>query len=158
MDARFFRSLERWGKKLQVVVIILLSTLVSLQIVMAEDSDRFYLTFAEQLEGVPDRSQYSVVQGLERNVVGEIKIEADTPFPLPEVAVCINGKQVANFQKEQVEISVRTGDDLAIDGTAYPYTILFRVKAVSEGICWPRAGCQIETCGDWSGMGKVRIE
>ena len=53
MGRRFFERLERWEKKLQVFVVVLFSLLIVLQLLMTKEPIRFYLSFAEQMEGIP---------------------------------------------------------------------------------------------------------
>jgi hypothetical protein len=57
MGRHFFERLERWEKGLQVIVVLLFSLLVFFQMFMGKEPIRFYLSFAEQMEGVPLSSQ-----------------------------------------------------------------------------------------------------
>jgi hypothetical protein len=121
MGRHFFERLERWEKGLQVIVVLLFSLLVFFQMFMGKEPIRFYLSFAEQMEGVPLSSQDLAVTSLRQKEVGEVKLKIDSYFILPGAAVYINGKKAAGFQEREVLLPVKAGDEIVLDGTAYPY-------------------------------------
>ncbi|HHY31170.1 MAG TPA: hypothetical protein GX520_10940 [Syntrophaceticus sp.] len=158
MGRHFFERLERWEKGLQVIVVLLFSLLVFFQMFMGKEPIRFYLSFAEQMEGVPLSSQDLAVTSLRQKEVGEVKLKIDSYFILPGAAVYINGKKAAGFQEREVLLPVKAGDEIVLDGTAYPYPITFQVSAVSQGVCWPPVNYRVTTDTSRASLGKVRIE
>lgn len=158
MGRQFFKRLERWEQRLQIIVILLFSLLVVLQMFMAKDPLRFYLSFAEQMEGVPLYNQDMGVAkpGQEQN--GEIKIKMHGYFVLPRVVILINGSEVASFQEREISLAVQAGDEITIDGTAYPYPITFQVSAVSQGVSWPPINYQVSTDNSRVSLGKVKMK
>jgi hypothetical protein len=158
MGRHFFERLERWEKGLQVIVVLLFSLLVFFQMFMGKEPIRFYLSFAEQMEGVPLSSQDLAVTSLRQKEVGEVKLKIDSYFILPGAAVYINGKKAAGFQEREVLFPVKAGDEIVLDGSAYPYPITFQVSAVSQGVCWPPVNYRVRTDTSRVSLGKVRIE
>lgn len=158
MGRRFFERLERWEKKLQVFVVVLFSLLIVLQLLMTKEPIRFYLSFAEQMEGIPLSDQNLAVTNPGRQDVGTVKVKICSHFVLPQVVVYVNGQEAANFQEREVSLSVRPGDEIIIDGTAYPYPILFQVSETSKKVCWPQVNYQVTTDTSRVSLGKVRFE
>ncbi|HHV35639.1 MAG TPA: hypothetical protein GXX59_08700 [Syntrophomonadaceae bacterium] len=158
MGRRFFKHLERWEKRLQVFVVVLFSLLVILQMFMTKDPLRLYLSFAEQMEGIPLANQDLAVTNLGQKEVGEVKIKIDSYFILSQVIVYVNGKETASFQEREILLPVKVGDEIMIDGTAYPYPITFKVSAVSRGVCWPPVNYRVTTDTSRVSLGKVRIK
>jgi hypothetical protein len=158
MGRRFFERLERWEKKLQVFVVVLFSLLIVLQLLMTKEPIRFYLSFAEQMEGIPLSDQSLKVANSSWQDVGSVKVKICSHFVLPQVVVYVNGQEAANFQEREVSLSVRAGDEIIIDGTAYPYPILFQVSETSKNVCWPQVNYQVTTDTSRVSLGKVRFE
>lgn len=157
MGKHFFQHLERWEKRLQVFIIILFSLLVILQTLMMKDPIRFYLSFAEQMEGIPLSNQMTLTS-LSQKEVGKVKIKIQGYYNLSRAVVYINGKRAAIFQEQEVLLPVRVGDEIIIDGTAYSYPITFQVSEVSQGVCWPPVNYQVTTDTSRVSLGKVRIK
>ncbi len=158
MGREFFKRLERWEKRLQVFVVILFSLLVILQPFMSRDPLRFYMSFAEKMEGVPLSGHFSAVNNQDRGRVGYVKIEMQNYFILPRAVVSVNGEDAAAFEERDVLLTVEAGDEIVIDGTAYPYPITFQVSSVSEGVCWPPVNYQVSTDSSRVSLGKVKFE
>jgi hypothetical protein len=102
MGRRFFERLERWEKKLQVFVVVLFSLLIVLQLLMTKEPIRFYLSFAEQMEGIPLSDQSLKVANSSWQDVGSVKVKICSHFVLPQVVVYVNGQEAANFQEREV--------------------------------------------------------
>jgi len=69
----FFQRLERWEKRLQLLLIVLFSLMVIFQVVMTREPFRFYLSFAERMEGVPWPQDSSMVTKFAGQAVGRGK-------------------------------------------------------------------------------------
>lgn len=158
MGRRFFEHLERWEKRLQVFVVLLFSLLIILQMFMTKDPFRFYLSFAEQMEGIPLSNQDLAVTNPGQKEVGEVKIEICSYFILPRVVVYVNGREAASFQEREVLLPVQAGDEIVVDGTAYQYPITFQVSTVSKGVSWPPVNYQVTTDASRVSLGKVGIK
>ncbi|MFY9141214.1 MAG: hypothetical protein WBJ83_01195 [Thermacetogeniaceae bacterium] len=155
---RFFQRLEHWEKRLQLLLVILFSLLVILQVVMAREPFRFYLSFAERMEGIPWPQGSSMVTKFAGQAVGEVKIELCNYIIHTKAAVYINDKKAASFEDREVLLTVRPGDEIIVDGTAYPYPLTFQVSAVSENVSWPPLNQQVTTKGSQVSLGKVKID
>ncbi|NPV28602.1 MAG: hypothetical protein HPY58_02885 [Firmicutes bacterium] len=158
MPENFFDLLEKWERGLQGFLIICFLGLVTLQLMFTREPFRFYLSFAERLEGVawPDKGLPALVQGEER--LGKVQITAVGYFSLPRAAVLVNGRPVASFKERKVWVKVREGDEIQIDASAYVSPLAFRVSKVSPEVSWPRVNCLIETNGTRVSMGKVKLK
>jgi hypothetical protein len=158
MRRSIFDRMERWEKGLQIFLVILFSLMVILQVVMTKEPFRFYLSFAERMEGIPWPQGSSMVTQPAGEAVGEIKIELCNYFILPQAAVYVNGKKTAGFEEREVLLTVRPGDEIILDGTAYPYPLTFQVCAVSSGVSWPPINYQVTTDKSRVSLGKVKME
>ncbi len=158
MGRNFFERLEHWEKGLQIILALLFSLLVTLQMFMTNDPIRFYLSFAEQMEGVPWSEQSFAVTQPGQKAVGEVKIKLCSYFILPRVIVYVNGKETASFEEREILLSVRAGDEIIVDGTAYSYPLKYQVSSVSPGVCWPEINYQVTTNASRASLGKVQIE
>ncbi|HBI27929.1 MAG TPA: hypothetical protein DDY25_09395, partial [Peptococcaceae bacterium] len=112
MGRRFIERLERWEKRLQVFVVLLFSLLIVVQLLMTKDPIRFYLSFAEQMEGIPVSEHNLAVTDPGRQEVGSVKVKICGHFVLPQAAIYVNGQKVADFQEREVLLSVRAGDEI----------------------------------------------
>lgn len=158
MGIKFFGRLEQWEKGLQVILALFFAFLIIFQILMAREPFRFYLSFAERMEGIPWSEGEPAASFLSSEAVGEIKIKLCSYFLLPKAAVFINGREAARFQEQEVILRVRSGDELLIDGSAYDCPLIFQVTAVSSGVCWPPANYRVTTNASQVSLGKVQIE
>ena len=158
MERRFIERLERWEKRLQVFVVLLFSLLIVVQLLMTKDPIRFYLSFAEQMEGIPVSEHNLAVTDPGRQEVGSVKVKICGHFVLPQAAIYVNGQKVADFQEREVLLSVRAGDEIIIDGTAYLCPIVFQVSETSNKVCWPQVNHQVTTDASRVSLGQVRFE
>jgi len=154
---RIFQALERWEKRLQLLLIILFSLMVVFQVVMMREPFRFYLSFAERMEGIPWPQGSSMVTQSAGQAVGEVRIELCNYIIHTKAAVYINDKKAASFEDREVLLTVRPGDEIIVDGTAYPYPLTFQVSAVSENVSWPPKRQQVTTDGSRVSLGKVKF-
>lgn len=158
MGNNFFDRLEQWEKWLQVVLAVSFAFLVILQVFMTQDPLRFYLSFAERMEGVPWPGGEPAVTLPVQKRVGKVKIKLCSYFSFPGVVVLVNGREVAGFQDKEVTLHVRSGDEIMVDGSAYACRLIFQVTAVSRDVCWPPADYLVTTDASRVSLGKVRIE
>lgn len=154
----FFSKLEKWEKGVQVILVICLVSLITLQLSFTQEPFRFYLSFAERLEGIPweEEDFFAIVQG--RKCLGSVKIVLCGYFILPRAVVLINGQPVARFTNHAVLIDVKNGDEIRIDGSAYSCPLTFRVEKVSPGVAWPMINYQVKTEGSVASLGKVEMK
>lgn len=103
-----FERLERWEKSCKFCCGSF-SLLIVLQLLMTKEPIRFYLSFAEQMEGIPLSDQSLKVANSSWQDVGSVKVKICSHFVLPQVVVYVNGQEAANFQEREVSLSVRAG-------------------------------------------------
>lgn len=158
MGRKFFDRLEQWEKGLQVILALSFAFLVILQVLMTQEPFRFYLSFAERMEGISWPEGEPATGLLPPETVGEVKIKLCSYFLLPKAAVFVDGKEVARFQEQEILLQVRSGDELLIDGSAYDCPLTFQVTAVSPEVCWPPANYRVTTNASRVSLGTVRME
>jgi len=154
----FFDRLERWEKSLHGFLLVCFLGLVTLQVLFTKEPFRFYLSFAERLEGVSWPVQELPAVGRAEERVGKIQITLVGYFSLPRAAVLINGRQVANFKEREIWVKVKEGDEIEIDGSAYACPLTFRVSQVSPAVISPRVNYRIGTAGTRVSLGEVRMK
>ncbi len=158
MPGSFFHKLEKWERRLQAFLIICFVGLVILQLMFTKEPFRFYLSFAERLEGVPwsEENLPAAVQAEER--LGRIEIALTGYFSLPRAVVLVNGREAAKFTEREVWIKVKEGDEIQIDGSAYACPLNFQVVKCSPEVIWPLVNYHVTTNGSRVSMGKVELK
>ncbi len=90
--------------------------------------------------------------------MGKIEIVLLEHVAFPEVFVLINGRPVANFNKQRVLIGIQEGDEILIDGSRHEGPLTFRVKELSSGVLWPPSDYLVTTCSSSVSLGKVKMK
>lgn len=158
MGKSIFDRLEQWEQKLKVILALFFSFLIVLQILLTQEPVRFYLSFAERLEGVPWPGGEAAVVFPLPSATGEVKIRLCSYFSFPQAVVLVNGREVADFRDGEVAVKVHSGDEIMIDGSAYDCQLAFQVTAVSRGVVWPPVDYRVTTDASQVSLGKVWIE
>lgn len=151
--------LERWLARGVAVSIL---ALVGVQALMTNDPARGYLSAVERLEGrridvaaAPDGDPLRAVTAAVGRDAGRVVIHLINRESAPRAFVRVNGTPLASFGQPRVEVSVRPGDFLEIDGSADPAPLLFRVTAVDRRLLSPELGREVMTRGDVQPLGRV---
>lgn len=158
MGKSIFDRLEYWEQKLKVILALFFSFLIVLQILLTQEPVRFYLSFAERLEGVPWPGRESAAAFSLPTATGEVKIRVCSYFSLPRAVVLVNGREVADFQDGEVSLKVCSGDEIVIDGSTYDCQLVFQITAVSMGVLWPPVDYRVTTDASQVSLGRVWIE
>lgn len=141
------RLVERIEKILMRTIILGIILLVVVQGLMTNDPVRFYLSWAERMEG----------QTLELPAAGQQQIpeedltKAESPqavmilsvsqfSSLPKAKVLINGEEKLVFNDREIEVACQGGDIIEIDCTEYDFPLEFTVKEASENLSYPPPG------------------
>lgn len=154
MSRSWFSALEKMETILRVTVILALACFIILQTIAAQEPYHFYWSFADYLEGENvsvDRSSNAGSEGTLR-----IELEGRACLPLPEVK--INGRTAISLNRQPVQIRVKEGDLVTIDGTVCDYDLVYRVIGVSPGVAWPPINYCVRTHASTVQLGKVKID
>jgi putative ubiquitin-RnfH superfamily antitoxin RatB of RatAB toxin-antitoxin module len=153
----FFDRMEVWEKRLQYLLIICLTCLVTIQFLFARTPWRFYMSFAERLEGISwsDNIPAATVPVKQR---GEVKIALKATGILPQAKIIVNGCPVATFRSQEVWVQVKEDDRIEIDGRGYRRQLYFVVCGTSAALLSPHSGQRFSTNGSVVNLGKVILK
>jgi hypothetical protein len=161
-----FNFFEKIGKFVVNLMVILLILLISVQIVLRNDTTR---TKIETMEKVI----ISVFNNIEKNItpsqsivqvfeskneyVGTITIDLLQNQSLPQVYLQKNGQNVANFSDGIVKVKVKEGDFLTINSKYYSKVLWFEITELTSIISSFEKGQQFRTSGSDLNLGIVRV-
>lgn len=141
---------------LKLFLIVFLISLILVQVLLTKEPYRSYLNLSERLEGITwsDTTDSNFMQSVH---TGKIMITSGCYFLLPDVKVLVNNRQVNKFICNSVVVSVKDGDEISIDASAYDCPLKFKVVDVSPEISWPPVNYQIITSGSVVRLGKIKF-
>lgn len=172
-NGRFLSWADRIERFLLRFVIGGLVVLVVAQSLMTSDPIRFYLSFAERLEGkslkpenpsvfssevVTNPAHTAVNQPVTAVPAGTLTLSLMNYTSLQKAVLLRNGEPVGDFRDKQLTIRVNDGDQLALDGSFYTYPLSFEVTSISDNITSPKAKQMIEVRHNVVNIGPVRIK
>ena len=161
-----FEKFERW---LVRFVILGLVALVVVQALMTQDPFRFYLSFAERLDGKkleniePSQTTLAPIEldnpeqtTEKKNTSDFVTLEITDFSSLQKANILLNGQIIADFREKWVTVPVRTGDILAIDGSFYrqPFTVI--VRKVSPHLQYPKVNQVIKIEQNLVQIGEIK--
>lgn len=137
--------INRVEKALIRLVTLTLLILVVIQGLMTSDPIRFYLSWGERMEGqtieIPAVTPIEETQPNEiRSPQATVTIEVEKFSSLPKARIMVNGKEQGIFTQRQVPLTLKAGDTLEIDASAYNFPISFVIAGVSPNTEFPSAG------------------
>lgn len=146
-------------------IVFTLIALVLVQGIMTKDPIRFYLSFSERLEGQTieypvntiDNEQEDLTAPVE-NPYALVTISIDKYSSLPNAKVLVNGKEVSNFNEEEIQLKIMAGDVLEIDSTSYNFPVDYKISKVSENLSFPEQGNTYTANGSLVMIGKVIVK
>jgi hypothetical protein len=157
-----FWVLVEYGEKILVRVVIFgLVALVGVQAMLTSDSMRFYLSWAERLEGqpFPEWSNPSArVMDAESSVFAHLTVELMDFSSLSKAKVLLNDVEIADFRNKKVTIKVYPGDTIKIDGTFYNRKLKFVISEISPNISAPDLHQVIQTDSTVESFGQVKFK
>lgn len=149
----YAKTVERWLLRAAVFGILLL---VTVQALLKDDPARGYLTYIERLEGTRLEEPLAIpATATPRTYV--IVIHLVSREQAERARVLVNGVAAGDFAQPRLQMSVRAGDVIELDGSAYQETLRFRVTATSRDLVRPALGREIATKGDVRSLGAVAV-
>ncbi|MEW6244753.1 MAG: hypothetical protein AB1497_10965 [Bacillota bacterium] len=119
-------NLARMDRLLVRVVVTLLSLLAITQILMADDRARALLSLTDRVE-LPSASWNDTMLAMTRPLSDSLVIQLVNADRAPRALLLVNGKPVASFRNGTASATVKRGDLVEVDATAYDYELRFRV-------------------------------
>ena len=108
--------------------ILCFTILILIQIVLVIPATREKFNLSDKSIGVPLNSdEYLYNQG-------QITVRLIATDPDPTVSILVNGDTVASFENLDMNISVKDGDVIEIDGSQSPIGHMVKVEAISTNI------------------------
>lgn len=142
-----------------------LITVVVVQGVMTNDKVRFYLSWAERMEGQAVNLAEEVIAPLpEQGDSGVISPEAWLTLgikdfsSLPKAVVLVNGKETVFFQDAQVKLHINARDVIEVDSTAYNFPVEYTVLSRSPNLSYPRQGQTFNGNRSMVMIGKIIVK
>lgn len=89
-------------------------------------------------------------------VAGVITLRLVNYFSVTGIKVLINGVEQANFLHKDVTLNVRTGDQIALDGSSFPREAEVQILNTTPGIVNPKEGSRVLLKGDVKYLEPVR--
>lgn len=156
---RFIDKVERYLIRFIVLGVV---AMVVVQGVMTNDSMRFYLSWAERMEGQEvDLADAQAIDTSDQTTTSPnalITISIKDYSALPKAAVLVNGKKSASFNTNQVQLRVRAEDTLEIDSTAYNFPVEYSITDQSANLSFPRQGQAFTGNQSIVMMGKIIVK
>lgn len=144
---------ERWLLRAAALSVLLL---VTVQVLLQHDPARGYLTYVERLEG-QRLAEPDAVPALAAPRTYVIVIHLMSREEAARARLLVNGVPAGDFAQPRLQVQVRAGDVLEIDGSAYQETLRFRITATSRELVRPALGREIATRGDVRSLGTVAL-
>jgi len=139
----FLNAMERFLIRLAVLTMI---TIVVVQGMMTVDPLRFYLSWAERMEG--QSFEYPVVNTAESEsendeakpaaALATLTIEIEQYASLPESKILINGQEKYAFKEKEILVEIHAGDLLEIDSSYYNFPVNYKIKSCSSNLAYPK--------------------
>ncbi|MFW6381498.1 MAG: hypothetical protein ACOCZ3_03035 [Bacillota bacterium] len=161
----FYEQLGRFVVKLLIITLILL---VSVQIISQDHQAGQTLRLVESKildffsEENRDRPPAEVTVTRDTPEEGYITINLINNLSLPRVWVLCNGQRLASFSEGKVSISVKPGDNLALDARLYPEPLWFEItdldfSRASFSQTSLKIGQKFRTAGNIAHVGIVKV-
>jgi len=148
------RSLSDKVERLLVQLVIL--GLVALVLVQTLQLNRFSRLAALEGVAVAEVADWSRSRPLDQPASMRVRVVSVTRRTVPEAKLLVDGEPVADFRTGSVEVDVRPGQVLTIDGTGLDGPVTFRVVEAS-GLASPGLGLSVTTRGDSQSLGRVQV-
>lgn len=160
-DKKLWSVVERGEKFLVRAVILGFVLLVVTQSILTSDSMRFYLSWAERLEGQPfeEWSNPSArVLDAESEIFAYLTVEIKDFSSLSKAKLLINNQEVADFRDKKITVKVSPDDIISIDGSFYHQPLEFEISESSSNIFYPALHQVIKTNSTVESLDKVKFK
>ncbi|WP_434579114.1 hypothetical protein [Thermoanaerobacterium thermosaccharolyticum] len=125
-------------------------TVIITQVLMLNDNIRVFLNSTEKIEGININTYLSKD--------GTLKLELVNMEKAPSAYVLINGDPKYSFKNKSVDISIKQGELIEIDGTKYKQTLYIKVADSSDNVIEPQRTAVVKVSGDIEVVGRVRLK
>ncbi|WKV09043.1 hypothetical protein Q2T46_00860 [Thermoanaerobacterium sp. CMT5567-10] len=125
-------------------------TVVITQVLMLNDNIRVFLNSTEKIEGININTYLSKD--------GTLKLELVNMEKAPNAYVLINSDPKYSFKNKSVDISIKQGELIEIDGTKYKQTMYIKVVDSSDNVIEPQRTAVIKVDGGIEVVGRVRLK
>lgn len=158
-----YRSLsDRVERFLMQMVILGLVALALVQTLHTNTTARRMLSVVEGLEGIP-WNQVAAWNGETPQTIAVsaaadpllVTVVSITRREAPDVRLLVDGKVAGTFASGSVTATVRSGQTVAVDGTATPQALTFRVVG-PPSLAKPALGASVVTHGTVQSLGIVQ--
>lgn len=160
-EEKFWSTAAKGEKLLLKVVVLGFVALVIAQSLLTNDSMRFYLSWAERLEGEPFGewvSSSARVMDSQSELFANLTVELQDFSSLAKAGLLINGEKAADFRLKQVTVKVFPGDTIEIDGSFYSRPLTFKVVQASSHLSQPCLHQLVQTDSNRVFLGKVKLK
>lgn len=159
---KFFEKVEQ--SLIRLIVIGLIAVVV-VQGVMTNDRVRFYLSWAERMEGqAVNLAEEGIAPSPEHASPAAVSPQALLTLgikdfsALPKAVVLVNGKETDYFKDAQVELRINAQDVVEIDSTAYNFPVEYIVLNRSPNLSYPRQGQVFSANQSMVMVGKIIVK
>lgn len=146
-------GIERWLLRTAAFGVLLL---VTVQVLLQQDPTRGYLTYIERIEG-ERLDEPAAIPALAAPRTYVVVIHLISREQAERARLLVNGVPAGDFAQPRLQVQVRVGDVLEVDGSAYQETLRFRITATSRELTRPALGREIATKGDVRSLGSVAL-
>ncbi|HHW00381.1 MAG TPA: hypothetical protein GXX36_12610 [Clostridiaceae bacterium] len=152
------KRIPRQNKKLDIEKILFVSVLVTfillivVQGALLDPAVRTFLAIDEQYEGTPlAEEEFLYNEGVLYLRTADLKEHRN-------VKVLVNGDEVARFDEARLQITVRNGDVIEIDGTDAHGTVEVVVESGSENISQNCLNARVKVTSEVKKLVRVKLE
>jgi len=152
------KRIPRQNKKLDIEKLLFVSVLVTFTLLIVvqgallDPAIRTFLAIDEQYEGTPlADEEFLYNEGVLYLQVADMKEHHN-------VKVLVNGDEVARFDEARLQITVRNGDVIEIDGTDAYETVEVVVKSGSENISRDCLNARVKVASDIRKLVRVKLD
>jgi len=137
---------------LLVSVMVTFIMLVVVQGALLDPAIRTFLSVDEQFEGAPlSDEEFLYSEGILNLQVADLEEHHN-------VKVLVNGDEVARFDKAMLQITVKNGDVIEIDGTDANETVEVVVASGSENISQECLNARVKVTSDVKKLVRVKLD
>jgi len=147
-------------------IVVALVLMVAVQAIMTQEPYRFYLSWAERMEGqntafpvqVPAHSQPQAPALKAQSPQALIVLSIDKFSSLPLARILVNDKEVGTFKNKEVSVKLKAGDKIEIDSSAYSFPVEYKIKDASPNLSYPEKGASFTVDQGIVMLGKVIVK
>lgn len=147
----FLRLANRLERSLLKLVFVLAGVLLIIQVLLLDESTRWYLTYADPLEGAP----HLVIPASGRETSLKLNLSLVGRQSAPDVEILVNGRGVGSFKGPSLPVRVSPGDIVAVRSRTGAEPVLVRVSGVTEGMVSPPVGREVAASRRLAVIGSV---